>query len=116
MLDKILVKVGTVRKLNMLDKLGSLQKFARFIPGIGNVNVTPEMIEKSKAEATKYKAIIDVMTEHERANPHLLTSFRKQEIAMQSGTSVQIVNQMLEKFEQSKQFVKMFKKGGFPRQ
>ena len=97
-----------ISQLNMIDKLGSLQKYAKFVPGMGKVS--PEMIAKGKAEAQKFKVIAEKMTDQERQRPHLITSMRKQEIALASGSSVQLVNQMLEKFEQSKQFVKLLKK------
>jgi signal recognition particle subunit SRP54 len=50
------------------------------------------------------------MTKKERILPQLLDASRKKRIAFGSGVLVQDVNILLQKFEQSKQFAKMFKK------
>ena len=52
------------------------------------------------------------MTEKERIMPNLLDGLRKQRISKGAGVNVQDINQLLQRFEQSKQFVKMFKKMG----
>ena len=52
------------------------------------------------------------MTPKERTFPQMLDASRKKRIASGSGTIVQDINQLLQRFEQSKQFVKMFKKPG----
>ncbi|MFA5075354.1 MAG: signal recognition particle protein [Candidatus Babeliales bacterium] len=97
-------------QLGMVDRLGSLQKIARYLPGMGNIS--PDMMEKGQVEMKKFKAIISSMTEKERLIPGLLDASRKKRIASGSGVLVTDVNQLLQKFEQSKQFVKMLKKGG----
>ena len=51
------------------------------------------------------------MTKKEQIMPRILDGSRKLRIARGSGVLVSDVNQMLQKFEQSKQFIKMFKKG-----
>lgn len=98
------------QQLSMIDKLGSLQKVSRYLPGTHTI--TPDMMEKGQHEMKKFKAIISSMTEKEKSLPSLLDASRKKRIALGAGVNVQDVNQLLQRFEQSKQFVKMFKKMG----
>ncbi len=95
-------QIGTV------SKIGSLQKIAKFLPGMGNVSSSE--LDKSQGEMNKFKAIISSMTKKERILPNILNASRKRRIAAGAGVLVQDINILLQKFEQSKQFAKMFKK------
>ena len=95
-------------QMGMVSKIGSLHKIAKFLPGMGDVS--PDMLDKSQVEMKKFKAIISSMTKKEKVIPKLLDASRKRRIAAGSGVLVQDINVLLQKFEQSKQFAKMFKK------
>lgn len=97
-------------QLTMVDKLGSLQKVSRYLPGTHSLS--PEMLEKGQQEMKKFKAIICSMTNKEKLVPQILDASRKKRIALGAGVNVQDINQLLQRFEQSKQFAKMFKKMG----
>lgn len=97
-------------QLSLVDKLGSIQKITRYLPG--SHAVTPEMLEKGQVDIKKFKAIISSMTERERLAPQVLDASRKKRIASGAGVTTQDINQLLQRFEQSKQFAKMFKKMG----
>lgn len=97
-------------QLNLIDKMGSLQKITRYLPNMHQV--TPDMMDKGQVEIKRFKAIISSMTLKEQVYPDSIDGSRKKRIALGSGTNVQDVNQLLQRFEQSKQFVKMFKKAG----
>lgn len=97
-------------QMGMMDKLGSLQKIARYLPGMGNIS--PEAMEKGQVEMKKFKAIISSMNKKEQVYPNIIDGSRKKRIADGSGVTVQDVNTLLQRFEQSKEFVKMFKKNG----
>jgi len=97
-------------QMSMVDKLGSLSTISRYLPGAQNV--TPEMLEKGQTEMKRFKAIIGSMTPKERMVPTILDASRKKRVAIGSGVEVQDVNQLLQRFDQSKQFVKMFKNMG----
>ena len=94
----------------MIDKMGSLNKISRYLPGMGNISA--EDMERGQVEMKSFKAIISSMTEKERLLPNILDGSRKQRIAKGAGVNVQDINHLLQRFEQSKQFVKMFKKMG----
>ena len=97
-------------QMGMMDKLGSLQKIARYLPGMGNIS--PEAMEKGQVEMKRFKAIISSMNKKEQTYPNILDGSRKKRIAKGSGVTVEDVNTLLQRFEQSKEFVKMFKKNG----
>lgn len=98
------------KQINMMGKIGSFRKILQYMPGAGSIS--PEMIEQSEKDMKKFKAILSSMTKKERLFPNILNSSRKERIASGSGTNLQNINQLLQKFEQSKQFAKMFKKMG----
>ncbi|MFA6527359.1 MAG: signal recognition particle protein [Candidatus Babeliales bacterium] len=98
------------QQLEMIDKMGSLQKISRYLPGMQAL--TPEMMEKGQAEMKRFKAIIGSMTPKERHLPVILDGSRKKRIALGAGVDVQEVNQLLARYEQSKQLAKLLKKPG----
>jgi len=99
-----------LEQLAMVDKMGSMQKVLRYLPG--GHQITPEMMEKGQVEMRRFKAIICSMTEKERLVPGILDQSRKKRIAAGAGVTPQEINQMLQRFEESKQFAKMVKKMG----
>jgi len=99
-------------QIDMVSKLGSLSKLAQYMPGMDPSKVNPDMLQKGEVEIKKFKAIISSMTMKERVFPRVLDVSRKQRIAKGSGTNVSDINYLLEKFEQSKQFAKLFNKYG----
>lgn len=100
-------------QLTMMSKLGSLSGLMDYLPGMKGAKISPEAAAAADAEMRKSKAIINSMTPKERRNHTLLDSSRKKRIAQGAGVVVADVNRLLQQFEQSLQFVKLFKKSGF---
>ena len=98
-------------QMAMMNRLGSLSSLMKYLPGLGT-QLTPEMIQKGELELKKFKAIISSMTSKERQIPKLLDNSRKSRVARGAGVQVADVNQLLERFEQSQQYVKLVKKWG----
>jgi len=96
----------------MVGRLGSLTKLARYLPGMGGLNVSPEMLQQGERDMRKFKAIISSMTSKERLAPRILDGSRKKRIAAGAGVQVSDVNALLQRFEQSQQFAKLFKRFG----
>ena len=97
-----------LKQFEQIEKLGPLDKLAGMIPGldkIKNFNVNEE--DSSKA-LKRNKAIIQAMTPAERRNPKIIKGSRRRRIAEGSGTSVQMVNQLLAQYEQMKKLFKTF--------
>lgn len=102
-------------QLKMMQKLGSLSQIVKYMPGGANPALSPEMIQKGEIELKKFGAIISSMTPKERVLPKILDNSRKKRIAGGAGVSVADINLLLERFEQSQQYVKLLKKfGRFP--
>lgn len=97
-------------QITMMDQMGSIQKVMRYMPG--SHQVTPDMMAKGQADMKRFKAIISSMTEKERLAPTILDGSRKKRIATGSGTTTQEIHELLQRFEESKQFAKMIKKMG----
>lgn len=97
-------------QLQMVEKMGSLQKIISYMP-FGS-SLSSDKIEEGQKEMKIFKAIISSMNKKERLFPEILDGSRKARIAKGSGTLVQDVNKLLGRFEQSKQFVKLLKKNG----
>jgi signal recognition particle subunit SRP54 len=74
--------------------------------------LSPETVEKGEVELKRFKSIIGSMTPNERIVPSILNKSRKQRVAKGAGVTINDVDLLLAKFEQSKQFVKLFKKIG----
>ena len=96
-----------LQQLYQIKKLGPLENLIRLIPGaskmgLNNVSIDPK-------ELAHIEAIIQSMTKKERKNPDIIKASSKQRIAKGSGTSVQDVNKLLERFEMMKKMMKQFK-------
>ncbi|MDT8285292.1 MAG: signal recognition particle protein, partial [Thermovirgaceae bacterium] len=128
-MDKIAASVGK-KKMTMNDmllqirqvkKMGPLDKILEMIPGAGNIKGI-QNAQMDPARLARVEAVILSMTRQERENPQIIKGSRRRRIALGSGTSVQVVNQVLKQFQQMNIMMKRFgsgKKGmklpkGFP--
>ncbi|MBP6891991.1 signal recognition particle protein [Candidatus Babeliales bacterium] len=102
------------QQLNMVSKLGSISSILKFMPGMGNVSIPSAEVQKGENELKKFRVILSSMTRKEREKPAILQdASRKKRIAKGAGVDVVAVNLLLQRFEQSKQFVKLLKKNRF---
>ena len=92
-------------QFDQIEKMGPLDKVLDMIPGAGkmkglkNAELDPKRIKQTKA-------IILSMTDQERKNPQIIKGSRRKRIAEGSGTSVQLVNQLLKQHNQMNQLWK----------
>lgn len=101
------------QQLAMVSNLGSLSGIMKFMPGMGGMQVSQEDLQKGEKEMKLFRAIISSMTKKERTLPSILDGSRKKRIAKGAGVDVALVNLLMQRFEQSKQFVKLLKKKRF---
>ncbi len=99
-------------QMGMVGKFGSLSKLMKYIPGMSGLNISQEMLDQGESEMKKFKAIISSMTAKEKLFPKILDASRKKRIAKGAGVTVTQVNSLLQRFEQSQQYVKLFKRFG----
>lgn len=94
-------------QFEQLEKLGPLEKIAGMIPGLDRIkNFRADDVDASALR--RNKAIIQSMTPQERRNPKIIKGSRRRRIAQGSGTSVQMVNQLLAQYEQMRKLFKEF--------
>ncbi len=104
-LDDLLMQFEQIEKMGPLDKvLEMLPGFGR-MKGTGGDDLDPKRLRQSKA-------IIQSMTRDERRDPGIIKGSRRRRIARGSGTSVQLVNQLLAQYEQMRKLMKQFGKQG----
>ena len=98
-------------QLQQIQKMGPLEKVLEMLPIPG----AAKMAQGADLDPKRIKhteAIILSMTPRERSHPEIIKGGRRRRIAQGSGTSVQMVNQVLHQYEQMKDLMKAFGKGG----
>lgn len=101
------------QQMDMMKRLGSLAHIMRFLPG--GMAVSREQMRQGEQLMCRYRVIIDSMTRDERLCPVLLDKSRVARVARGAGVTQAEVRELLAKFEQSKQFVKLIRKTGLLR-
>ncbi len=92
-------------QLQQIQKMGPLEKVLEMLPipggskALKGANVDPKRMKQTEA-------IILSMTLKERRSPEIIKGSRRKRIAEGSGTSVQMVNQVLAQYEQMKTMMK----------
>ena len=101
-LEDFLEQMGQVRKM------GGLAKIMDMLPGMGGGKISEADIAKGEKEFRTMEAIIRSMTVAERKNPALLNASRRKRIAAGSGQTVNSVNKVISKYEESRKLMKQF--------
>lgn len=100
-------------QLNQIKRMGSMKKIMGMLPGMGQYRDALESFDESSIG--HIEAIVHSMTPAERDNPKILNGSRRQRIANGSGTTVQEINSLVDRFEQAKKvMVQMSRGGGMP--
>ena len=97
-LEDFLEQMGQIRNM------GGIAKMLDMLPGMAN-NKNVDM-EQSEREFVAFEAIIQSMTKAEREDPRLLNASRRKRIAAGSGQSVQKINQLIKRYEESRKMMK----------
>ena len=101
-LEDFLEQMGQVRKM------GGLAKIMDMLPGMGGGKISEADIANGEKEFRTMEAIIRSMTVAERKNPGLLNASRRKRIAAGSGQTVNSVNKVVSKYEESRKLMKQF--------
>ncbi|MCL5106703.1 MAG: signal recognition particle receptor subunit alpha [Candidatus Parvarchaeota archaeon] len=88
-------------------KIGSPQKIAEMMPGVPSSGKTKELLEKQEENIGKFITLMDSMTKEELENPKVIDSGRIRRIAKGSGTSEELVRELLEQYKKMKTVMKM---------
>ena len=100
-----------LNNLKQIKKLGPLENIIKMLPGarkmgINNLSYDPK-------DMAHIEAMILSMTPEERKNPDIIKASRKMRIAKGSGMSVELVNRLLNQFEEMKKLMKSVANGNF---
>jgi signal recognition particle subunit SRP54 len=96
-------------QMRQMKKMGGMESLLSMLPGGAKL----KNAEFDEAQLKKPEAIICSMTKQERRNPSLLNASRRKRIAAGSGTTVQDVNALMNRFDQARTMMKrMMTKGG----
>ena len=99
------------QQILQIKSMGSIESLMSMIPGMGKLKKFREA-KPDVRELKKIEAIIDSMTNEERANHLIIDASRRKRIAAGSGTHVADVNQLLKNFAETKKMMQRFTKGG----
>jgi signal recognition particle subunit SRP54 len=99
-------------QLQQVRQMGSMKKLIGMMPGAGQMREALDQFDEREVDRTE--AIVRSMTPGERANPKIINGSRRARIARGSGTTVQAVNQLLQRFDQAKTMMRSVARGGRP--
>ena len=99
-----------LQQMQAVRKMGSLSKIFGMLPGMGEMKEQIAGIDER--EVDRLQAIIQSMTPAERAEPKIIDGSRRQRISRGSGTTVQQVNQLVDRFFEARTMMTQFANGG----
>ncbi len=100
-------------QLRQIKKMGSLQSIMKMLPSVGPFQGMQQAAGNvDENQFTRIEAMINSMTQQERAHHEIISGSRRKRIARGSGTSVQEVNQLLRQYAQMRKMFKSMGKGG----
>lgn len=97
-------------QLQAVQKMGSIGKLLGMLPGMGEHKEAINNLDER--EFDRIRAIIQSMTPAERSDVKLLNASRRQRIAVGSGTSVNEVNQLVQRFSEARKMMSQMARGG----
>ncbi len=101
-----------LEQMQAVKKMGSLGKILGMLPGMGDMKAQLDQVDDK--ELDRVAAIILSMTPAERRDPKILNGSRRARIAAGSGTQVNDVNNLVERFSQAQKMMKSMGSGGMP--
>ncbi|MBL0886454.1 signal recognition particle protein [Myceligenerans indicum] len=101
-------------QMQQLKNMGSMKKMLGMLPGMGQMR--DQLDQFDEREVDRIEAIVRSMTPAERDNPKIINGSRRARIARGSGTTVNAVNQLLERFAGAQKMMKQMSRGGMPGQ
>lgn len=98
-----------LNQLRQIRKMGSMKKLLGMMPGMGQMREALDAFDER--EVDRVEAIVCSMTPAERRDLSILNGSRRARIAKGSGTSVQAVNELVERFAQAKKMMEAMASG-----
>jgi signal recognition particle subunit SRP54 len=95
-------------QLRQIRKMGPLDQLVDMLPKVGPLQNIPKDASVDEGKLKQVEAIINSMTNQERADHNVIDGKRRKRIAKGSGTSVQDVNQVLKQYMQMRTMMKQY--------
>ncbi len=99
--------IDVYEQYSSAKKLGSPQKIAEMMPGVPSSGKTKELLERQEQNIGKFINLMDSMTKEELEDPKIIDASRVSRIAKGSGTSDELVRELLEQYKKMKTVMKM---------
>jgi signal recognition particle subunit SRP54 len=100
------------KQLKQMRKMGPIGQILGMLPG--QMRQVARQVDPRDAEdqLKQIEAVINSMTLEERRQPKLLNASRRRRIAQGSGMEVQVVNQVIKRFRETRRLIKTLQKSG----
>lgn len=99
-----------LEQFNQVRHMGGLGKIMEMLPGMGG-KVDDNQLDEGEKELKYMEAIIQSMTKEERKDPSVLNASRRKRIAAGAGVTVNRVNNLIKKYEESRKLMKQLTGG-----
>lgn len=102
-----------LEQLQKIRRMGPIAQIMNMIPGM---NRFQEQVDEEEMEQrlSRVEAIINSMTQRERAKPDILNASRKKRIAAGSGVEVRDVNDLIKQYRNMQKLMSQLRKGRMP--
>ncbi|EKF86806.1 signal recognition particle protein Srp54 [Methanobacterium formicicum] len=96
-------------QFEMMNKMGPMQQVMNMLPGMGN-KLPKNASQVTEEKLSKYKILMDSMTEQELTHPEIIKQSRVKRIARGSGMRNEDVKELLKYYQVTKKAIKGFGK------
>jgi len=98
-------------QLQMMNKMGPLDKIFDMIPGLGGVKLPKEALQVQGDKLKAWKYLFQSMTKEELEDPEILTGDRINRIAKGAGRNASDIRELLKQYRMSKKMMKTMGSG-----
>jgi signal recognition particle subunit SRP54 len=96
-------------QFEMMNKMGPMQQVMNMLPGMGG-KLPKNASQITEEKLTKYKILMDSMTEEELSHPEIIKQSRVKRISRGSGMRNEDVKELLKYYQVTKKAIKGFGK------
>ena len=101
-----------LEQFSQVRKMGGFGKILDMLPGMGG-KVSEDQMSEGEKEMKYMEAIIFSMTPQERRDPSILNASRRKRIAAGAGVTVNRVNTLVKRYEETRKMMKQLNGGKF---
>jgi signal recognition particle subunit SRP54 len=98
-------------QMDQMTEMGGFEKIMDMLP-VSQSKLPDNAMEMQEEQITRYRHIMDSMTDEEMAEPKMIDGSRAERIAAGSGTTKKEVRQMIKQYRQAKNMMDKFGGGG----